>query len=308
MNVLVTGGAGFLGSHLVRAILDDRLPGLEDATVTVLDKQPWGGRLPEHKRLEVIPADLRDATMVATAVRDRDAVVHLADETGPGAARTNVAGTQIMLDAALRNEVPRFLQVSGAEVYGSIPDGEWTESSPLNPTTPYAASRAGADLMALAYHRSHGLPVVVTRAATTYGTHQRPARPLPRLITSLLDGRPALLADRGRRVRDWLHVDDHCRALARALQNGRPGEVYHVGGSVELSHRDVVGIILAECGAGWDRVVPDRDAPTDDQRRALDDVKIRSDLGWIPRVEFTAGLTATIRWYRDHADWWRPLL
>jgi dTDP-glucose 4,6-dehydratase len=308
MNLLVTGGAGFLGSHLIRAILEDRLPGLEGATVTVFDKQPWGAGLPETKRLDVIPADLRDAPMVATAVRDRDAVIHLAAETGPGAARTNVAGTQIMLDAAVRSEVPRFLQVSGAEVYGSIADGAWTEDAPLTPTTPYAASKAGADLMALAYHRGHGLPVVVLRTSVTYGTHQHPARPLPRLVTSLLDRRPAPLADRGRRIRDWLHVDDHCHALSRTLQDGRPGEIYHAGGSVELSWRDLVGMILAECGAGWDRVVTDRDADRDDHRQALDDDKIRRELGWRPRVEFAAGLSATIRWYRDNPSWWRPLL
>jgi dTDP-glucose 4,6-dehydratase len=311
MNLLVTGGAGFLGSHFVRAVLGDRLPGLEGASVTVLDKQTWGGGLTgltENSRLSVIPADLKDAPMVATAVRGRDAVVHLAAETGPGAARTNVAGTQVLLDAARRSEVPRFVQISGAEVYGSIETGEWTEDAPLTPTTPFAASKAGADLMALAYHRSQGLSVVVIRAGMAYGTHQHPARPLPRLVTSLLDGRPAALAARGSPVRDWLHVDDLCRALALALLGGRPGEIYHVGGSVELSWRDLAGIVLAECGAGWDKVVPDRDAEPDDQRQALDDGKIRSELGWRPRVEFTAGLKATIGWYRNNTEWWRPLL
>ena len=314
MNVLVTGGAGFLGSHFVRAILDDRLPGLEGATVTIIDKVTWGGssanlgEISENKRLSVVPADLKDAPMIATAVREKDAIVHFAAETGPGAARTNVAGTQVLLDAALRSEVPRFVQISGAEVYGSIDDGAWAEDAPLMPSTPYAASKAGADLMALAYHRGHGLPVMVTRAGLTYGTFQHPARPLPRLLTSLLDGRPAALADRGSQVRDWLHVDDHCRALARVLGDGRAGEIYHIGGSVELSWRDLVGIALAECGAGWDRIVPDRDAERADHRHALDDDKIRRELGWRPRVEFTAGLSSTIGWYRNNAAWWRPLL
>jgi dTDP-glucose 4,6-dehydratase len=314
MNLLVTGGAGFIGSHFVRAILDDRLPGLEGATVTVLDKVTWGGSaanlgdVAANGRLSVIPADVRDAPMIAGAVRDRDAVVHFAAESGPGAARTNVAGTQVLLDAALRSEVPRFVQVSGAEVYGSVAEDAWAEDAPLAPTTPFAASKAGADLMALAYHRGHDLPVVVTRAALTYGTFQHPARPLPRLVTSLLDGRPAALADRGRRVRDWLHVDDHCRALALVVRAGRAGEVYHIGGSLELSWRDLTGLVLAECGAGWNRIVPDRQAERDDHRRALDDDKIRRELGWRPRVEFTAGLTSTIGWYRNNADWWRPLL
>jgi dTDP-glucose 4,6-dehydratase len=171
-----------------------------------------------------------------------------------------------------------------------------------------AATRAGADLMALAYHRTHGLPVVVTRASATYGTHQHPERPLPRLVTSLLDGRPVPLPGDGTRTREWLHVDDHCQAIALALLDGRPGEVYHVGGTVELSQRDLTEIVLAECDAGWDRVLPVDDDKGDDQRQALDDDKIRRELGWRPRTEFASGLAATVRWYRDNPGWWRPLL
>lgn len=315
MNLLVTGGAGFVGSHFVRAVLADRLPGLEGASVTVLDKITYAGNfanlgpVAESKRLDFVPADICDRPVVEMALRNQHAVVHFAGESrAPDAAATNVAGTQVLLDAALRHGVPRLAHVSTAEVYGSIVIGAWTERSPLAPTTPVAATRAGADLMALAYHRTHGLPVVVTRASATYGTHQHPEKPLPRLVTGLLDGRTVALPGDGTRTRDWLHVDDHCRAVALALLDGRPGETYHIGGSVELSQRDLTELILAECEAGWDRVTPADDDPGDDHRQAVDDDKIRRELGWRPRTEFTAGLAATVRWYRDNPTWWRPLL
>jgi dTDP-glucose 4,6-dehydratase len=310
MRLLVTGGAGFIGSHFVRAILADRLPGLQGASVTVLDKLAYAGGfanlspVAESRRLDFVPADVADDSVAGFAMRGHDAVVHFAgSRTG-----LDVHGAQVLLDAALLAEISRFVQVSTDEVYGSIDTGAWTERSAVAPTTPGAAAKAGADLMALAYHRSHGLPVVVTRGSNNYGPYQDPGQTVPGLVTALLDGRTARLGGDGTRVRDWLHVDDHCRGLALALLDGRAGEIYHIGGSVELADRDLAGMILAELGAGWDAIELTGDGKDRDHRHALDDDKIRRELGWRPRVEFAAGLSATIRWYRDNPSWWRPLL
>ena len=310
MRLLVTGGAGFIGSHFVRAILADQLPGLEGASVTVLDKLAYAGSfanlspVAESKRLDFVPADVSDAAVVAPALRGHDAIVHFATARS-GA---DVPGVEALLEAARRREIARFLHISTDEVYGSIDTGAWTERSAVAPTTPAAAAKAGADLMALAYHRTHGLPVVVTRSSDNYGPYQDPAETIPRLVTGLLDGRTAGLPGDGTRVRDWLHVDDHCHGLALALLEGRPGDIYHIGGSVELADRDLAELVLTELGLPWDRVEPLDQAKGHDHRHALDDDKIRRELGWRPRVEFTQGLTDTIRWYRDHPAWWRPLL
>jgi dTDP-glucose 4,6-dehydratase len=310
MNLLVTGGAGFIGSHFVRAVLADRLPGLVGASVTVLDKIAYGGgfatldTVAENKRLDFVPADVSDAPVVTAALRGHDAVVHFA------AARdaADVTGVEVLLNAAQQRDVARFVRVSGGDVYGSIDIGAWTERSPLGPATTEAAARAGGDLMALAFHRAHGLPVVVTRGSDTYGAYQHPSRTVPRLVTSLLDGRTARLSGDGTQVRDWLHVSDHCRGIALALTEGRPGEIYHVAGSVELTERDLVGLIADELGLDRDRVDHEPGLESGDHRRALDDDKIRRELGWRPRVEFATGLTSTIAWYRDNPTWWRPLL
>ncbi|WP_433292677.1 dTDP-glucose 4,6-dehydratase [Actinoplanes sp. CA-030573] len=332
MNLLVTGGAGFIGSHFVRAVLADRLPGLEGASVTVLDKMAYGGSfanlgpVAENRRLDFVPADVGDAPVVGAALRGHDTVVHFAasrggrEMTGGDPARgemtgSDVTGIEVLLDACVRHDVARFLHVSTGDVYGSIPTGAWTERSPLAPATPAAAAKAGADLMALAYHRAHGLPVVVTRASDNYGPRQHPAEPVPRLITALLAGHEPEPAGDDTRVRDWLHVGDHCRGLALALLDGRPGEIYHIGGSVELADHDLRDLIRTECTALESPTGPpdaspaaSRAIPSDVHRQALDDDKIRRELGWRPRVEFTTGLAATVRWYRENPTWWRPLL
>jgi dTDP-glucose 4,6-dehydratase len=322
MNLLVTGGAGFIGSHFVREVLADALPGLAGARVTVLDKLTYAGNfanlgpVAESKRLDFLPGDIADPAMADTAVRGHDAVVHFAAEShvdrsilaAAEFAHTNVVGTQVLLDAALRHGVARFVHVSTDEVYGSIATGAWTERSPLAPNSPYAATKAGSDLLALAYHRTHGLPVVVTRAANTYGPYQHPEKLIPRFVTNLLEGRTVPLYGDGSQIRDWLHVDDHCRAVALALEAGRAGEIYHIGGTAELSNRELTGRLLAACGADWDRVVDVADRKGHDQRYALDDDRIRRELGYRPRIDFTDGLAATVRWYREHRDWWRPLV
>jgi dTDP-glucose 4,6-dehydratase len=242
--------------------------------------------------------------VVAPALRGHDVVVHFATARD-GA---DIPGTEALLAAALTCDVSRFVHISADDVYGSIDTGAWTERSAVSPTTPAAAAKAGADLMALAYHRAHGLPVVVTRSSDNYGPRQDPSETVPGLVTALLDGRTARLPGDGTRVRDWLHVDDHCHGIALALLDGHPGDIYHIGGSVELADRDLAEIIVAELGLPPGRVELLGDGKGHDHRHALDDDKIRRELGWRPRVEFTAGQRDTIRWYRDNPGWWRPLL
>ncbi len=312
MNVLVTGGAGFIGSHFVRAALADRLPGLEGAQVTVLDKLTYAGNfdnlaeVAHEKRLDFVPGDVADEALADNLVRKHDTIVHFAADSRTTAGI--VPGTQVLLDAALRHGLARFVHISTGAVYGSVATGASTERSPLSPTSPYAATKAGADLLTLAYHRTHGLPATIVRAATTYGTHQHPENLVPGFVTRLLSGLTVPLPGDGSQVRDWLHVYDLIRAAALVVTAGRAGEIYHVGGTLELSHRDLTGLILQECDAGWDRVEAVAAPPGDDQRYALDDDRIRQELGWRPRVEFAAGLNATVRWYRDNHDWWQPLL
>jgi dTDP-glucose 4,6-dehydratase len=320
MNLLVTGGAGFIGSHFVRTVLADALPGLDGARVTVLDKLTYAGNfanlgpVAESKRLDFVPGDVCDAALMHTVVRGHDAIVHFAAEShvdrsvlaAAEFATTNVVGTQVLLDAALRHGTQRFLHVSTDEVYGSIDAGAWTEQSALSPTSPYAATKAGSDLLALAYYRTHELPVVVTRSANTYGPYQHPEKLIPRFVTNLLSGRT--VRGDGNQVRDWVHVDDHCRGVALALLQGAAGETYHIGGNAELSNREVIAMVLSACGAGWDRVVEVADRKGHDHRYALDDHRIRRELGYRPRIEFADGLAATVQWYRDNQEWWRPLI
>jgi dTDP-glucose 4,6-dehydratase len=312
MNLLVTGGAGFIGSHFVRTALADLLPGLAGARVTVLDKLTYAGNfanlgpVAESRRLDFVPGDICDAALVDNVVGGHDAIVNFAAESDADVAATNVLGTQVLLDAALRHGTARFLHVSTDAVYGSIDAGAWTERAALDPGSPYAATKAAADLLARAFHRTHGLPVVVTRSAATYGPYQHPEKLIPRLVTGLLSGRTVPMYGDGDRIRDWVHVDDHCRGVALALAEGVAGETYHIGGTIELADRDLTGMLLEACGAGWDRVVTVPHRGGHDHRRALDDDRIRRELGYRPRVTFGAGLAATVQWYRDNPGWWRP--
>jgi dTDP-glucose 4,6-dehydratase len=293
-------------------VLADALPGLAGARVTVLDKLTYAGNfanlgpVAEHERLDFVPGDITEAALIDSVLPRHDAVVHFAAERSTPLATTNVVGTEVLLEAALRHGTSRFVQVSTDAVYGSISTGACTERSPLAPTSPYAATKAAGDLLALAYHRTHGLPVVVTRSANTYGPYQHPEKLIPRFVTNLLAGRTVPLYGDGGQVRDWVHVDDHCRATALALLEGEAGEVYHIGGSAELSNRDLTGRLLAACGADWARVVTVEDREDHDRRYAMDDEKIRRELGYRPRVAFDAGLAATVQWYRDNEEWWRP--
>ncbi|MDI1458525.1 dTDP-glucose 4,6-dehydratase [Streptomyces sp. ATE26] len=317
MNLLVTGAAGFIGSHYVRGLLADDSP--DAPSVTVLDRLTYAGtraNLPSgHPRLDFVHGDICDAALVDKLMAGADQVVHFAAEShvdrsidGAGEfVRTNVVGTQTLLDAALRHGVGTFVHVSTDEVYGSIESGSWPEEHPLAPNSPYSASKASSDLLALAQHRTHGLDVRVTRCSNNYGPRQFPEKVIPLFVTNLLDGLAVPLYGDGRNVRDWLHVEDHCHGIELVRSKGRPGEVYNIGGGTELSNKELTGLLLEACGAGWDRVerVPDRKGH--DLRYSVDWSKARDELGYRPRHDFAAGLAATVAWYRDNRSRWEPL-
>ena len=321
MRLLVTGGAGFIGSHYVRGVLSGAWGGPEPDSLVVLDKLTYSGNranlapVQDDPRLRFVEGDILDRSLVDELVIEADAVVHFAAESHVdrsilGAAdfvMTNVVGTQTLLDSALEHGVEKFVHVSTDEVYGSIEHGSWTEEEPLLPNSPYSASKASSDQLARAYHRTHGLPVCITRCSNNYGPYQFPEKVIPLFVTNLLDGRTVPLYGEGANVRDWLHVDDHCRAVHLVLADGRPGETYNIGGGTELSNKELTGLLLEATGAGWDQVerVPDRLGH--DLRYSVDITKISAELGYRPEVTLDRGLAETIEWYRTHREWWEPL-
>jgi dTDP-glucose 4,6-dehydratase len=220
---------------------------------------------------------------------------------------TNVVGTQALLDASVRHSIDRFVHVSTDEVYGSIDRGSWAEDQSLEPNSPYSASKASSDLIARSYARTHGLDVVITRCSNNYGPYQFPEKVIPLFVTNLIDGLQVPLYGDGLNVRDWLHVDDHCRGIALVLDKGRAGEVYNIGGGTELSNRELTERLLEACDADWDRVDLVADRKGHDRRYSVDIRKISEELGYVPSVPFDRGLADTVAWYRDNRDWWEPL-
>ncbi|RAJ51222.1 dTDP-glucose 4,6-dehydratase [Streptomyces sp. PsTaAH-130] len=319
MRILVTGGAGFIGSAYVRTLLDGGYPGCAEAEVTVLDALTYAGNtdnLPLGRpRLDFVRGDITDTELLRSVVPGHDWVVHFAAEShvdrsvrGAAAfARTNVLGTQSLLDACLAAGVDRFVHVSTDEVYGSIDRGSWTEDSPLLPNSPYAASKASSDLMARAYWRTHGLDVRITRCSNNYGPYQHVEKLVPLFVTRLLTGGTLPLYGDGTNVREWIHVEDHCRAVHLVLTGGRAGEVYNIGGGTALTNRRLTELLLGLCDAGWDRVRHVEDRKGHDLRYAIDDAKIRAELGWRPRVSFEEGLSGVVEWYRANPAWWKSL-
>lgn len=321
MRIVVTGGAGFIGSHFVRQALTGAYEALADAEVVVVDKLTYAGNeanlaeVAASPRLRFVRGDICDAALVNDLLRGADQVVHFAaeshvDRSIAGAeefVRTNVLGTHTLLEAATEAEVAKFVHVSTDEVYGSIDLGSWTENEPLDPNSPYSASKASSDLLVRAFHRTHGLPVCVTRCANNYGPYQHPEKAIPRFITNLMDGEPVPLYGDGANVRDWLHVEDHCRGVALVAERGLAGEVYNIGGGTELANRELTERLLELLGADWSMVrkVPDRKGH--DRRYSLDITKISGELGYQPAVSFEQGLADTVKWYGERRDWWESL-
>jgi dTDP-glucose 4,6-dehydratase len=321
MRILITGGAGFIGSAYTRALLAGDLPGATGVSVTVLDNLSYSGNLANltsiagHPGYTFVHGDVCDADLVDQLMPGHDAVVHFAAESHVDRSinsaapfvTSNVLGTQVLLEAARRRGTGRFVHVSTDEVYGSIERGSWTEDSPLAPRSPYSASKAGSDLLALAFHRTHALDVVVTRCSNNYGPYQFPEKVIPLFVTNLMLGQRVPLYGDGGNVRDWLHVSDHCRGIQLALQAGRPGEVYHIGGGTELTNKELTSRLLETCGADWSMVDYVTDRKGHDRRYSLDCSKAEAELGYRAEVPFDEGLASTIEWYRANRDWWQPL-
>jgi dTDP-glucose 4,6-dehydratase len=315
MRLFVTGAAGFIGSNYVRRVL-----AMTDDTVTVYDALTYAGNLAtlrdlqDHPRFRFVRGDICDREAVASAMDGHEAVVHFAAEShvdrsivGPDAfVRTNCDGTNVLCDTAWRVGVGRFLHISTDEVYGSIAVGSFLETDPLRPRSPYSASKAGSDLIALAYRETYGLPVLVTRSSNNFGPYQYPEKVIPLFVTNLLQGKKVPLYGDGLNVRDWLYVEDNCRAIDFVLRHGAVGEIYNIGAGNEITNRDLTGRLLRLCGAGEEMIEPVPDRLGHDRRYSVDTTKVRA-LGWEPAHALNEGLALTVRWYQNNRGWWEPL-
>jgi len=314
MRVLVTGGAGFIGSNFVRHLLEDET-GFE---VVVLDKLTYAGNLKnlegldENNSFRFVRGDITDRDTVDTLMKGVDAVVHMAAEThvdrsimGPADfVKTNVFGTLTLLEAAKDAGVGRYVQVSTDEVYGSLgQEGKFTESSTIAPNSPYSASKASADMLVRSWHVTYDYPAIITRGSNNYGTYQFPEKVVPLFVANAMEDRELPLYGDGLQVRDWIHVRDHCRALVKALKEGTPGEVYNIGAGNEITNIELARTILDILGKPESLIKHTKDRPGHDRRYALDISKIRDKLGWEPEVDFQKGIERTIQWYRNNREW-----
>ena len=318
MRILVTGGAGFIGSNFVRRIVDGSYSGF--SSVTVLDKLTYAGTLTNLSGLSAdsfkfVKGDICDPELVQRLTREHDLVVNFAAEShvdrSINGARdfvlTNVLGTQTLLDAVKSSNVKTYLQVSTDEVYGSIEKGSWPETDPLMPNSPYAASKASADLVRRSYAKTHGLDIRVTRCSNNYGSNQFPEKVIPLFVTNLIDNLKVPVYGSGLNVRDWLHVDDHCFAIYLALTQGKAGEIYNIGGGTELTNIELTKKILILMGRDDTSIDYVEDRKGHDLRYSVDISKITRELGYKPRINWETGLRETIEWYSANEAWWRPL-
>ena len=321
MNILVTGGAGFIGSNFVHYMLAAH----QDLRIVNLDKLTYAGNLEnlraveKESRYSFVHGDICDAGLVRSLLLEQkiDAIINFAAESHVdrsilGASefvRTNVMGTTVLLEAAKEHPLVKFVHVSTDEVYGSLgPEGRFTEASPLHPNSPYAASKASADMLALSYQHTFGLPVVITRCSNNYGPYQFPEKLIPLMIANALNDKPLPVYGDGGNVRDWIHVADHCSAIDAVLQEGVAGRVYNIGGNSERKNIDVVRIVLQTLGKPETLITYVKDRPGHDRRYAIDGAKIERELGWRPSVAFETGIARTIAWYRENTSWWQRII
>jgi dTDP-glucose 4,6-dehydratase len=318
VRILVTGGAGFIGSNFVRRIIDGTYSGF--SAVTVLDKLTYAGTLTNLSELpadsfEFVKGDICDSELVGRLVNEHDLVVNFAAEShvdrSINGARdfvvTNVLGTQTLLDAVKSSNVETYLQVSTDEVYGSIEEGSWPETDPLLPNSPYAASKASADLVCRSYFKTHGMDIRITRCSNNYGRNQFPEKVIPLFVTNLIDNEQIPIYGTGLNVRDWLHVDDHCFGIYLALTKGKAGEIYNIGGGTELANIDLTKKILSLMGRDESSIVYVDDRKGHDIRYSVDISKISKELSYSPQKNWETGLIETINWYLENEAWWRPL-
>ena len=321
MTILITGGAGFIGSNFVHLMLARH----KDYRIINVDKLTYAGNLENLESVEhdpryvFIKADICDQLRMEEVLREHkvDAIVNFAAEShvdrsimgGAEFVRTNVVGTQVLLEIAKVYALRKFVQVSTDEVYGSLgTDGKFTEETPLHPNSPYAASKASADLLALAYQHTFKLPIVITRCSNNYGPYQFPEKLIPLMIANALSDKPLPVYGDGLNIRDWLHVSDHCMAIDVVLHRGRDGEVYNIGGNNEKKNIDVVKLVLKHLKKPGSLITFVKDRLGHDQRYAIDSTRIQRELGWSPSYTFERGIEETIQWYLDHQDWWKRII
>jgi dTDP-glucose 4,6-dehydratase len=318
MNLLVTGGAGFIGSNFIRHMLGTH----PDYTIVNLDSLTYAGNLNNLKdcnsnpRYTFVQGDICDHILVDSVMekQDIDTVVHFAAESHVDRSiadasvfvKTNILGTHTLLEAARKHNVRRFIHISTDEVYGSIREGSFRETDNLSPSSPYSSSKAGSDLLALSYHATYNLPVIVTRCTNNFGPYQFPEKLIPLFVTNLIDGKKVPVYGTGKNIRDWIHVQDHCRAIDFLLDKGNSGEIYNIGGGNERTNLEITEKILVLLKKDHSLIEHIRDRPGHDFRYSLDCSKLRR-LGWKPSQSFEEGLADTVRWYGENEWWWRPL-
>ena len=315
MNLLVTGGAGFIGTNFVKRQLSQNL--LKASKITVLDKLTYAGHvdnfsLDERELFEFVEGDICDSQLVSRLVKDADVIINFAAEShvdrsiqnGTEFLQTNVIGTHVLLDGCRKFGIEKFLQISTDEVYGSIDDGSWNEDYPLLPNSPYSASKAGADLLVRAYGNTFGFYTNITRCSNNYGPYQFPEKVIPLFVTNLILGKKLPIYGNGGNIRDWLHVEDHCRGIELVLQNGKKGGIYNIGGGTELSNLQLAQTILTNFGSDETQIEFVTDRLGHDLRYSVDIEKITSEIGFYPQVDFEVGLKKTIEFYIENQRWW----